>query len=219
MQHAYPYFHVVCAIKRTGDGVDEAIPIAGDLKGYGGSDLDPEVTRLSTSDSNSDSQKQGVRVVMKGGFYTTPSGGKRAQRAIIEFVCKEKLNGTEGEWNPEDDKYENGDDPAEGEESFESRSTNPLLYRAEDDKEGDGGEGDGNGGDGGDDEPPKEVQLGIENDPSLIFNSYAPMDDDSNIDVLRLTWLSKYACEKRDDDGSDEQPNPHWGFFTWLVIL
>ncbi|KAI1777561.1 autophagy-related protein 27 [Hypoxylon cercidicola] len=208
----------VCAIKRIGDQWEEAIPIAGELKSHGGFDLDPEVTRLSTSDSNSDSQKQGVRVVMKGGFYHIPSGPKRAQRAIIEFICDEKRNGTEGEWNPKDDKYENGDGPAEGEESFDARSTNPLLYRAEDDG-GDGGEGDGDDGDDGDDESPKEVQLGIENDPSLIFNSYEPMDADSNIDVLRLTWLSKYACEKRDDEGSDEKPSTHWGFFTWLVIL
>ncbi|KAI1768900.1 autophagy-related protein 27 [Hypoxylon sp. FL1150] len=201
-----------CAIRRRGDDFEEAFPLAGELKNHGGFDLDPEVTRLSTSDSNADSQKEGVRVVMKGGFYKTPSMVKRPQRTIIEFVCDEKRNGTEGEWNPADDKYENGDDPAEGEESFDSRSTNPLLYRAEDN---DGGDGDGDG----DDETPKEVQLGIGNDPSLIFNSYQPLDENSNIDVLRLTWLSKYACEKREDGGSDDQPSSHWGFFTWVVIL
>lgn len=203
----------VCAIRRKGDVFEEAIPLAGDLENHGGYALDPEVTRLSTSDSNSDSQKEGVRVVMKGGFYKIPSHVTRPQRTIIEFVCDEKRNGTEGEWNPADDKYENGDDPAEGEESFDGRSTNPLMYRAEgDDGEDDGGDGD--------DETPKEVQLGIKDDPSLIFNSYEPLDENSNIDVLRLTWSSKYACEKRgDDEGSDDQPSSHWGFFTWVVIL
>ena len=68
----------------------------------------------------------------------------------------------------------------------------------------------GDGGNDGGDSKPKEVQLGIEGDPSLIFESYAPMAEDSNIDVLRLTWKSKYACEKR-SDGSDEpgeKPDP-----------
>ncbi|KAI0179921.1 autophagy-related protein 27 [Hypoxylon sp. FL1284] len=209
----------VCAIRRLGDTFDEAFPIAGELLGREGWDLDPEVTRLSTSDSHSDSQKEGVRIVMKGGFYPTPSGGKRPQRAIIEFVCDPKRNGTEGEWNPADDKYEDGDDPAKRDEAFGPQTSNPLLYRAEDDGGEDGGDDNDDGGDGGDGGLPKEVQLGIEKDPSFIFNSYEPLDDNSNIDVLRLTWKSKYACEARDDDGSDERPSPHWGFFTWLVIL
>ncbi|KAI1106387.1 autophagy-related protein 27 [Jackrogersella minutella] len=198
----------VCAIKRIGDQFDRAIPVAGNLENVGGQPLDPEVTRLSTSDSNSDSKKEGLRLVMKGGFYKLDSGGKRFQRTIIEFLCDANRNGTEGEYDPADDKYEPGDDPIEA-------RTNPLFFRAED---GDDGKGD----DGGDDETPKEVQLGIENDPSLVFDSYEPLPDDSNIDVLRLTWYSKYACENRDDDGSDdsgEKPSPHWGFFTWVVIL
>ncbi|KAI1374766.1 autophagy-related protein 27 [Hypoxylon crocopeplum] len=207
----------VCAIKRLGDDFEKATPIAGDLRDYGGGSLDSEITRLSTSDSHSDSQKQGLRVVMKGGYDRTDSNQKRDQRAIIEFICDRKRNGTEGEYDPADDKYESGDDPT-------MRRMNPLLFRAEDEDGGDGGEGDGSDGDNGDggDEMPKDVQLGVENDPSLIFNSYEPLADDSNVDVLRLTWLSSYACEERDDDGSDdgpEQPSPHWGFFTWLVIL
>ncbi|KAI2462888.1 autophagy-related protein 27 [Annulohypoxylon bovei var. microspora] len=205
----------VCAIKRTGDTFQKATPIAGDLENVGGRALDPEVTRLSTSDSNSDSKKQGLRLVMKGGFDKTDSGKKREQRTIIEFLCDDKRNGTEGEYDPVDDKYESGTDPL-------MARTDPLLFRADDDK-GDGGDGNGDGDGGGDgDDTTKEVQLGIQNDPSLIFESYEPMADDSNIDVLRLTWLSKYACEKRSDDGSDEpgeKPDPHWGFFTWLVIL
>lgn len=214
---------VVCAIKRIGDDFESATPLAGDLMNHGGGALDPEVTRLSTSDSHADSQKQGLRLVMKGGYGHTSSGVKREQRTIIEFLCNKDRNGTEGEYDPEDDKYENDGGDGDDSAAMMARSTtNPLLYTAEDD----GGEGDGgDGGDSDDDTPPKEVQLGIKNDPSLLFNSYEPMDENSNIDVLRLTWLSKYACEKRDDsdggadDGSGEAPSPHWGFFTWLVIL
>ncbi|KAI2602317.1 autophagy-related protein 27 [Hypoxylon sp. NC1633] len=211
----------VCAIQRVGDTFIKAFPVAGDLELRGGGPLDPEVTRLSTSDSNSDSQKTGLRLVMKGGVSKTDSHSRRDQRAIIEFVCDAGRNGTEGEYDPADDKYVPGDD-GQNDESIQTRA-NPLLYRAEEDGgDDDGGKDDGDDGDG-DDNTDKEVQLGVENDPSLIFNSYAPLDTDSNIDVLRLTWLSKYACEKRDDDGSDdesgEKPNPHWGFFTWMVIL
>ncbi|KAI0885071.1 autophagy-related protein 27 [Annulohypoxylon maeteangense] len=197
----------VCAIRRIGDAFQKATAIAGNLENVGGHPLDPEVTRLSTSDSNSDSKKEGLRLVMKGGFDKTDSGQKREQRAIIEFLCDSARNGTEGEYDPADDKYELGDDPL-------MARTNPLLFRADGDK----GDGDDNGGD----KTPKEVQLGIDGDPSLIFESYEPMAEDSNIDILRLTWKSKYACEKRSDDGpgdSGEKPDPHWGFFTWLVIL
>ncbi|KAI0901205.1 autophagy-related protein 27 [Annulohypoxylon nitens] len=197
----------VCAIRRIGDTFEKATAIAGNLENLGGGPLDPEVTRLSTSDSNSDSKKEGLRLVIKGGRDETDSGGERDQRAVIEFICDANRNGTEGEYDPADDKYELSDDPL-------MPRTNPLLYRADGDDKGDGGN------DGGDSKP-KEVQLGIEGDPSLIFESYAPMAEDSNIDVLRLTWKSKYACEKR-SDGSDEpgeKPDPHWGFFTWLVIL
>ncbi|KAI1389204.1 autophagy-related protein 27 [Hypoxylon trugodes] len=204
----------VCAIKRLGDTFEKAIPIAGDLENHGGHPLDSEITRLD----NSDTGKQGLLVVLKGGIDRTDSGHKRDQKAIIEFLCDKDRNGTEGEYDPTDDKYESSDDP------LMARATNPLLFRADDD--GDNGDdgGDGNDGNDGDDgETPKEVQLGIKNDPSLIFRSYAPSEEDPEVDVLRLTWLSKYACEKRDDNGSDdgpdEKPSPHWGFFTWLVIL
>ncbi|KAI2610776.1 autophagy-related protein 27 [Hypoxylon fragiforme] len=198
----------VCAIERRNDAFDKAIPLAGELQNYGGGPLDSEATRLSTSDSNSDSDKEGVLLVLKGGFFKFDSGYKREQRTIIEFLCDQNRNGTEGEFDPADDKYEDDNDTA-------ILGMSPLDYRAE------GDEGDGGDDNGGEEEPPKDVQLGIENDPSLIFKSYAPLDENSNVDVLRLTWKSKYACEKREDDGEGEEPQPsaHWGFFTWMVIL
>ncbi|OTB00815.1 hypothetical protein M426DRAFT_323928 [Hypoxylon sp. CI-4A] len=208
----------VCAIKRINDTFEKAIPIAGDLAERGGSSLDPEITLLGDSESDAESQEKGLLLVLKGGKDKTDSGQDRPQRAVIKFLCDDTRNGTEGEYDPADDKYEPGDDDSD---PIKAR-TNPLLYRAEDDDNGDDDDDDDGGDNGGDgdggDAFPKEVQLGLQNDPSLIFDGYAPLDENSNIDVLRLTWKSKYACANR-DGGSDEKPSSHWGFFTWLVIL
>ncbi|KAI0479482.1 autophagy-related protein 27 [Xylariaceae sp. FL0804] len=196
----------VCAIKRLVgiggddadlDAVEKVTPIAGELADHGGGPLDHEVTLLGDADADSD--KTGLRLVMKGGFDRTDSGVKRKQQAVIDFICDESRNGTEGEYNPKDDKYE-------GSENMLMARADPLLFRAADE---------------GDDDapPPKEVQLGIENEPSLIFNSYGPVEGDSGMDELHLTWSSQYVCGDRDDDGENGQRSSHWGFFTWLVIL
>lgn len=67
-----------------------------------------------------------------------------------------------------------------------------------------------------------EHQLKKEN-AALIWESYGPEKD---ADVLRLTWHTKYACEKRDENGDDnnkgndgDDASTHWGFFTWFVVL
>lgn len=175
------------------------ISIAGDLHEHGGGYLDPKVTRLKTSDSTSDSKKEGVRIALYGGKHQLGSGG-REQRAIIEMVCSDK-KGTEGEWNPSDDKYEQV--PPETEGYGDGNSAAARLRRADDE-----------GGDGG-----KEHQLLKEN-AALLFDSYGPMADNGNVDVLRLTWHTELACEgRRDGGGSGDSQSQHWGFFTWLVIL
>jgi hypothetical protein len=52
---------------------------------------------------------------------------------------------------------------------------------------------------------------------SLIFKSYGPVDD---VDVLRLDWLTKYACEDSGEkDGGDGDDGSHWGFFTWFIVM
>ncbi|KAG4440330.1 hypothetical protein IFR05_004182 [Cadophora sp. M221] len=115
----------VCAIERdinkeTGDEIiGEIIPIAGDLKEKGGGDLDVKWARLATDGSNTDSEKEGLRLTMNGG-WTTVDKKKRPQKAIVEFICDKNLEGTENLWDPED-KYEEkikraeGDDKKEGE--------------------------------------------------------------------------------------------------------
>ncbi|KAJ9138675.1 Autophagy-related protein 27 [Pleurostoma richardsiae] len=204
----------VCAIQRTidpekpgkdGESVHEVIPIAGDLENYGGGPLDFEATRLSTSDSNSDAKKEGVRLVLKGGKYPLGKKPYREQRTVIELLCDPKRTGLEGEWTAEDE-YEKEDD---------SDASSARKREDGDDKE-EGGDKDG--GDKPEGDADGEKQLLKEN-ASLIFESYGPLSENSNVDVLRLTWQTKYACEStRDDEGSGEE-SAHWGFFTWLVII
>ncbi|KAI0533515.1 autophagy-related protein 27 [Xylaria digitata] len=207
----------VCAIKRlikTGedlDTIETVTPLAGELGIRGGAPLDPEVSRLSKVDP--DSGREGLRVVLKGGFGPTETHVIRKKHTVIDFVCNKDLDGTEGEYESED-KYE----------------SNPSFVEARAEDDGDKNE------DNDENAPPKEVQLGIEKNPSLVFDRYGPSDSDTNVDVLHLTWSSKYVCESKADDGSDggndkggdkggdedgdvKKPGTHWGAFTWIVIL
>lgn len=199
----------MCAIRRLikpgekAGNVQKAIPLAGELAERGGGPLDPTVSRLSKVDP--DSGKEGLRVIMKGGYSTTDTGTKRKQSTVIDFVCDKDREGTEGEYDSED-KYESSDES----------SDEPLRARANDDE--------------GEDTPSKEVQLGLDNDPSLLFDRYGPSDSDNNVDVLHLTWSTKYVCQSKADDGSDgsgdgdagnkpKNSSSHWGAFTWIIIL
>ncbi|KAI1311726.1 autophagy-related protein 27 [Xylaria venustula] len=206
----------VCAIKRLInteekiDTIEEVTPLAGELADHGGTPLDHKVSRLSKVDP--DSGKEGLRIILNGGFDRHV---KRKKQTVIDFVCNKDLDGSEGEYDSED-KYEPSHD----------------AVKARADEEGDGDEDKGNEGDEND--PPKEVQLGIEKNPSLVFDRYGPSDDsDTNVDVLHLTWSSKYVCESKaddgeggggdddgDEDGDVKKPSSsHWGAFTWIVIL
>ena len=62
----------------------EYIPIVRDYT-YDGANLDDKTTRLSKSESHSDSQKEGLRLKWGGGKFQG-----HAQQAIIEFLCKDK---------------------------------------------------------------------------------------------------------------------------------
>ncbi|KAI0102440.1 autophagy-related protein 27 [Nemania sp. FL0031] len=206
-----PNYSRVCAITRLintehkTDEIDDVTPLAGDLEHSGGAPLDPEISRLSKIFPDSD--KKGLRVILKGGI----DSNKRKKRTIIDFVCNKDLDGTEGEYESED-KYESA-----------------LSRRAEDDKNED--EDKGKDKDEDENSPPKEVQLGIEKNPSLVFERYGPSDSNSDIDILHLTWSSKYVCESKaddgkgdpdgsgDEDGDAKKPGSHWGGFTWVIII
>ena len=104
------------------------VPIAGELKPQGGGDMNTKLERLKTSTSHSDSEKEGVRIEMNGGFRKLESGGRRNQKAIVEFVC-DKRTGLENLYDPkeeydeekikrEEDDTKDEDDPKSSDLSF-----------------------------------------------------------------------------------------------------
>ena len=92
--------------------INHVWPIAGELKGKDGGNLNHEVQRLKTSDSNTDSKKEGLRLIMNGGSRSD-EGNKRPQRAIIEFLCDPDREGTEGETQP-GEEYDTDEHGGEG---------------------------------------------------------------------------------------------------------
>ncbi|KAL8759326.1 MAG: hypothetical protein Q9199_000857 [Rusavskia elegans] len=85
---------MVCAIRRlintfeNSTSFEDAIPIAGKFTLHGGTELDPEITRLKTSSSASDREKEGFRLALQGPKYPDKNGQK--QKAVIEFLCSDK---------------------------------------------------------------------------------------------------------------------------------
>lgn len=58
----------------------------------------------------------------------------------------------------------------------------------------------------------------IDDKNSLSFVSYGPEEGKADMDILRLDWRTKYACEDYiENDSSDKKGG--WGFFTWLIVL
>lgn len=169
----------VCAIKRLvkedSNIFEEAIPIAGELRGNGGKDMNAKWARLKTSSSHADSEKEGLRLEMNGGFHNTESG-RRAQKAIVEFICDKDRTGLENLYDPED-KY-----------------AEEVVKRAEGDDANDDGS----------------------DSPSLRFVRYEEGSDE--VDILRLEWRTKWACESAKDE-KDAEKGTHWGFFTWFILI
>jgi len=165
----------VCAIERVinpienTDSILGVIPIAGDLKDYQGGDLNAIPTRLRSSASHSDSEKEGLRIELNGGVYL-----KRKQKAIVEFICDKDRTGLENNYR--------------GEDEYEPEKRGVSLL--EDGEEEGGVEG-----------------------PSLTFKSYGPDKSDGEMDVLRLEWKTKFACE------DTETVKKGWGFFTWFILI
>jgi len=150
---------------------------------------------LRDSGSNTDADRDGIRLFLRGGTYQ-----KVKQQAVIEFVCDLGVEGTEGEWTPEDEYDPEGD--------RDERRRRSILDIRED-------EDDGNH----EHEGKKEKQL-VKDGAALKFLSYGHeqmKDPKFDGEVLRLEWTTKYACQEKRDGGSDQ--SSHWGFFTWLVVM
>ena len=157
--------------------------------------MDPEWTRLKNSASHDDANKEGLRVELHGGRYPFEKSSGRQQKAIIEFQCDRNRTGLEGSEHDTRDKLD------------EEQQTTQLVTRAEpDDKKDDKKD---------DKEEPVE-------DASLKLISYrSEGQGDSEFDVLRLEWKTKYACEGMTEHkpSSGNNSSSHWGFFTWFLIM
>ncbi|KAI9737599.1 MAG: hypothetical protein M1818_005603 [Claussenomyces sp. TS43310] len=161
--------HTINADTGADMGVSKVIPIAGELQEHKGGPLDAQVTRLRTSSSHSDSEKEGLRIELNGGIYEN-----RKQRAIVEFICDEDRTGDEGNFDPH----------------AEVEARGGLEYRADN---------------------------GSFCMSSLTFLKYEPDPGNGDVDILRLEWRTKYACEdQRDKDLADSKG---WGFFTWFILI
>ncbi|KAF2767885.1 hypothetical protein EJ03DRAFT_246823, partial [Teratosphaeria nubilosa] len=88
----------VCAVEETYNTVEntrqvlKVVNIAGDYMASHGRPLEPDVTRLKSSDSNSDSDREGLLVVLHGGKYPETRQGVE-QRAIVELQCDKDMSG------------------------------------------------------------------------------------------------------------------------------
>lgn len=207
------------------------IPIAGDFVHHG-KPLNAQWTRLKTSSSNADSEKEGLRVELHGGEYPFEQKHAKPQKAIIEFLCDRDRTGLEGLVEGD------GKGQAETEESIaastsvsDRRSVSAKNARndaldgsasvLDDDRKGqdDDDDGDHQKGDDEDDDDEDDQDDG----KSLKFIRYGPTSEDINEDTLRLEWRTRYACEGIKDEDGDSGRSPsgsgHWGLFTWFIIM
>lgn len=168
----------MCGFQRTFNSIENvtivsrAIPIAGEYGTSTGEPLNPRATRLKTSTSPSDRQKEGVRLLLHGAKYPPNKEGKR-QQAVVDFLCDRK-------------------------EQDRRRGILGITEREEDGEDGgDGGDGSGDGGEDSNPADGRETDDG--HGGKLKFLSY---DDMEGVQVLSLEWTTKYACEDSSSGGS-----------------
>lgn len=196
---------LVCAIQRTYSSdedkglVRKVVPIAGELADQGGSEFEYEASRLKAT---SDSQREGLRLTLKGGAYPLdgPAEKRKKQRAVIDFICDRELEGTEGEWATEEEYEKDEKDKEKEKRSGLVGMGEGVLLAARADGLA-GGFADG------------EEQL-LKEGAALKFVSYG-VEPDGDFEELRLEWRTKYACESTFED----ERSAGWGFFTWFLIM
>lgn len=111
-QHIDHFKILVCGIELSSDvnepdksHVERIIPVAGDFGGE--NTLDPNYTRLKKS-TESDQNKEGLKVKLHGGTYPNEKGEKVKQEAIVTFICDKDKTGLEGQ--KRDDETGEGDE-------------------------------------------------------------------------------------------------------------
>ena len=117
-------FLLVCAIERLHnivedkDTIEDTYAIAGEYGHSIGGNLDPSWTRLRSSDSTSDREKEGVRIELKGGKHE-----KQKQKAVVEFLCDKDSKGDDRRRNAKDDDGDDDDEkPSDGENKPHDKS-------------------------------------------------------------------------------------------------
>lgn len=68
-----------------------------------------------------------------------------------------------------------------------------------------------------DDDDDKKKEGEVDDKNSLKFISYGDEEGNTDVEILRLDWRTKYACEDHVEEGGDKKGG--WGFFTWLILL
>ncbi|KAI5287577.1 hypothetical protein KEM54_005889 [Ascosphaera aggregata] len=136
-------------------------------------------------------EREGLDIELHGGQYPFESKDGRRQKAVIQMICDSTRSGLE------ESVEESSGELVSGNNRPVSRND---TINVREDKSGD---------DNGDKGAPKKV-------PSLQFISYGPVDE---MDVLRLDWISKYACEDYKDKTDAGSKSSSWGFFTWFIIM
>ncbi|KAF2757118.1 hypothetical protein EJ05DRAFT_511854 [Pseudovirgaria hyperparasitica] len=196
----------ICGVKYlinpSGAIVDEVVSVAGQFASSYGGHQDAKWTRLKDSDSHEDSKKDGLRLEMNGGRHPMEGSGGTPQRALIEFICDPDVDGLDG--------------LGETDPHFKS----PKAKNRRDD---DGGDDDNNDNEnnGGDNDGDDDSDDGDQQDDSrpLKYKSYErELPGGKKMDVLRLEWHTKYACENAERD-VPKKSNGSWGFFTWFIVV
>ncbi len=60
----------------------------------------------------------------------------------------------------------------------------------------------------------------VDDSRDLQFVSYGKVDTkDGDMQVLRLNWRTKYACENYKDGNGGADASKGWGFFTWFILM
>ena len=136
-----PVSSAACAIEALNNTVEnktaiiKSIPIAGEFSHSIGGALDPKWTRLKSSASNADKEKEGVRLEMNGG---KDDGGQK-QKAIVEFLCdNDSVDGRRSDPLVAKDEEEDGtgeDEDKKGEE-VDDEHGGKLKYVSWDVEEG-----------------------------------------------------------------------------------
>ncbi|KAL8842213.1 MAG: hypothetical protein Q9170_000619 [Blastenia crenularia] len=168
---------------------EQAIPIAGSYTMHGGTELDSQITRLKTSSSASDREKEGFRLEVHGPKYPAKNGKK--SKAIFEFLCQDKA----------EEKSKERDLASAAPLRREEQST--MEANNEDGDEEDHtatGEiaDDGHGG------TLKYIDFGIVDDTRVLSLEW------------RTKYACE---DSKGGDDSDTKKSSHWGFFTWLIIM